>query len=105
MRGNGVVIAVIAALVAVFGGTFWAAGAREREGWRLCDEAIQTTLKAPSTYRRIDGPDTFVTGTELYRITYDAQNSFGVALRSQGFCRVNEDRTAASWTELPASEI
>lgn len=101
MRGYGPVIAVVTIMVAIFGGIFWAAGAREREGWRLCDEAIKATLKAPATYKSAEGPDTYVTQTELYRIAYDAENSFGVPLRSRGFCRINDGRTAAIWTEMP----
>jgi hypothetical protein len=70
---------------------------REDEGLIACEEAIKATLKAPATYERISatrGPD--------YFITYDAQNSFGVPLRSSGSCDASVP-SAVRWTEFPTA--
>jgi hypothetical protein len=103
MRYSWVVIGVIAVIGALIGGTFWLAGAKERTGWRLCDEAIKATLKAPATYQRImdDQLSSFASGDSSFRITYDAQNGFGVPIRSRGFCTVNADRSGAEWVQMP----
>lgn len=61
-----------------------------------CDEAIQRTLKAPSTYDRIEAERS----GGGYRIEYDAENSYGVPLRGQGYCLVMDGE--ASWAEVPA---
>lgn len=62
-----------------------------------CDDAIRRTLKAPSTYRRIDASD----DGNLIEIEYDAENLFGVPLRSKGTCLL-DGNGAASWPEAPA---
>lgn len=59
-----------------------------------CDLAIQARLKAPATYERISA-----SGSEgTFYITYDAQNAFGVPLRSFGSCEVTGG--VARWTEI-----
>jgi hypothetical protein len=62
-------------------------------GLRQCDEAIKAQLKAPATYRRISGDGSY----GIFNITYDAENSFGVPIRSKGMCFVNDGK--ASWLE------
>lgn len=71
----------------------------------LCDAAIMAKLKAPATYRRINAPDGYSASNFTYRITYDAENSFGVPLRSAGYCTVNSRRTAADWAEMPGASF
>jgi len=63
---------------------------------RMCDEAIKAKLKAPATYNRINSPDYY---SPIYDITYDAQNSFGVPLRSHGWCEFDKSHEHATWTE------
>lgn len=63
---------------------------------RLCDEAIKNQLKAPATYNRINSPGYYST---IYDITYDAQNAFGVPLRSHGWCEFDKSHEHATWTE------
>ena len=61
-----------------------------------CHEAIQDTLKAPSTYKLISSKR----AGNMYQIEYDAENSFGVPLRGQGYCMVEGDN--ATWAEIDA---
>lgn len=68
---------------------------------RKCDEEIQSQLKAPSTYERINSMDWGAGAKNSFRITYEAQNSFGVPLRSNGVCTVSGNGQAA-WEEWPA---
>ncbi|WP_432769767.1 MAG: hypothetical protein HEQ22_03205 [Sphingopyxis sp.] len=91
---------MIAALGAIFGGIFYLAGAPLRNDMALCDAAIMATLKAPATYRRVPSSET---KGSLYRLEYDAENSFGVPLRGQGYCSISEDGTSAEWLDLPDS--
>lgn len=100
MRGYGAVIAVLAGLAVIFGGIFYAAGQPLRNDLRLCDEAIMKTLKAPTTYKRVP---TSETKGSIYRLQYDAENSFGVPLRGEGYCSVAEGADRADWSELPVS--
>lgn len=72
-------------------------------GWYLtqsplwsCDKAIMETLKAPSTYRRVESSGT----AGFYSIEYDAENSFGVPLRNKGYCSIDSSG-AATWRETP----
>ncbi|HEY7807000.1 MAG TPA: hypothetical protein VIC34_07360 [Croceibacterium sp.] len=58
-----------------------------------CDEAIQATLKAPSTYKRVNSQGS----SGSYIIDYDAANSFGVMLRGSGICTVTNGQ--ALWLE------
>ncbi len=81
--------AMIAALAWYFTGT--------QRSLRLCDDAIQAQLKAPSTYSRVSHND--FGGSTMIKIIYDAENSFGVPLRSEGYCNLDDERTAASWRE------
>lgn len=101
MRGYAAVIAVVLALAAIFGGIIYAGGQPLRNDLRLCDEAIMATLKAPATYRRIEAPTFRRTS---YRIVYDAENSFGVPLRSTGYCSIHENGGRADWIELPEAQ-
>ncbi len=90
-------LAIPAGIVAVF---YLLMALPERQDMALCDEAIKATLKAPSTYRRIEGPGTYrVANGSRYMIEYDAANGFGVPVRGRGNCKVNEARTSASWVE------
>lgn len=100
MRGYGAIIAIFVALAAVFGGMVYAAGQPLRNDLRLCDEAIMATLKAPTTYKRVP---TSETKGSIYRLQYDAENSFGVPLRGEGYCSVAEGSDRADWAELPNS--
>lgn len=104
MRSYLIVFGFFAVPALLIGALVWVAKAPERAGYQMCDEAIMATLKAPATYRRIDGPDTFATGDDMFRITYDAQNSFGVPLRSKGFCTITDDGKSADWVQLPDTE-
>lgn len=79
--------------LAMVAGVFWFATGQHRKEIALCEDAIRATLKAPSTYQRIDASDR----DPPYRIVYDAQNSFGVPLRGAGYCSVTND--VASWLE------
>jgi hypothetical protein len=86
---------------AMIGAAYLLAALPERRDMALCDEAIKATLKAPSTYRRIEGPGTFrVASGSSYMVEYDAANGFGVPIRGKGACKVNADRTSASWVEF-----
>jgi len=67
---------------------------------RRCDEAIQSKLKAPATFHRINYSGTMVDGRGLYEITYDAENSFGVPLRSHGWCSVDWPHDKVTWDEI-----
>jgi hypothetical protein len=67
----------------------------ESRDLRRCDGAIQATLVAPSTYRRIGAEALF--NSRLYRVTYDAENAFGVPLRSSGECSLLSG--VAVWSE------
>lgn len=65
-----------------------------------CDDAIKATLKAPSTYKRVDY-SLFSEGYPVnYTISYDAQNSYGVPLRDSGRCTLHQDGTV-DWAEMP----
>jgi hypothetical protein len=98
-----VVLGTFIATGLAIGALIWFGEAPERKGFQLCDEAIKSTLKAPSTYRRVEGKGTYhVSGSAYYSIEYDAQNSFGVPLRGHGSCQVNVDQTAAKWVEYPS---
>lgn len=66
-----------------------------------CDEAIQSQLKAPSTYERIDSMNWAADANNSFQITYDAQNSFGVPLRGKGVCTVSANGQA-DWEEWPS---
>jgi hypothetical protein len=69
----------------------------ERSALRLCDAAIQRTLKAPSTYRRVTA-----TGDEgSYWIEYDADNAFGVPIRGMGSCGISQG--GAEWRDVSRS--
>lgn len=65
-----------------------------------CDKAIQATLKAPSTYKRIDSSPIEGEYQTTYIISYDAQNSFGVPLRGKGSCEVGKrSGEVIRWTD------
>ncbi len=49
-----------------------------------CDEAIKSQLKSPSSYKRISSDGS----GPLIKIQYDAENSYGVALREKATCFV-----------------
>ena len=67
---------------------------------KACDEAIQATLKAPSTYKRIAAKGSGI----VFAISYDAENSFGVPLRSEGNCYYGVVKgKKAEWIENPHS--
>ncbi len=77
----------LAAPFSIFGGKLGA-----------CEDAIKEHLKAPATYERIDYTDY----RQSLRITYEAQNSFGVPLRSSGYCRIDEVTGTATWIQWPS---
>lgn len=62
-----------------------------------CDAAIQGTLKAPSSYKRVSTEGDTNMGYGSLRITYDAVNSFNAPIRSAGTCYYLQNR--ASWFE------
>lgn len=65
-----------------------------------CDAAIQSTLKAPATYKRLESPNSFTSGgPHMYQLTYEAQNLFGVPLRSSGYCTVDGTTGLATWLQ------
>lgn len=66
---------------------------------RLCDEAIMADLKAPSTYERVSGSVDYGQQT-MFSITYDAENSFGVPIRSDAKCSVSTDGNSATWMAM-----
>lgn len=97
MRGYLAILGFIGAIGALFLGIGWLAGMDQRRDLALCEDAIKAQLKAPATYQRVEfsgvlKPD--------YRITYDAQNSFGVPLRGSGYCTVDAKGVSAKWLEL-----
>jgi hypothetical protein len=61
-----------------------------------CDDALKVQLKAPSTYRRISVAEEYQAEKPRYTITYDAENTFGAPLRSQGLCYLSTDRKTVS---------
>lgn len=97
MRAYLGIVGVLSIGAAIFGGIGWFANAPLRDDLALCDDAIKTTLKAPATYVRVEAPSD---RRSSYRIVYDAQNSFGAPLRSNGFCTIDSDGTSATWVEL-----
>ncbi|ALJ14227.1 hypothetical protein [Sphingopyxis macrogoltabida] len=100
MRGYLTLLGFLAAVGALFGGVIWAAGSSQRSELSMCEDAIKATLKAPSTYVRIEasgGHDGM-----SHRIEYDAQNSFGVPIRSYGYCSIEDNGGRAKWTEFPS---
>lgn len=66
---------------------------------RLCDQAIRADLKAPATYDRVSGSLDYGQAT-IFSITYDAENSFGVPIRSSAKCSVSLDGASATWTAM-----
>jgi hypothetical protein len=64
-----------------------------------CDEAIQSKLKAPATFHRISYSGTMVEKHGLFEIVYDAENSFGVPLRSHGWCTVDRSANTVMWDD------
>ena len=63
----------------------------------LCEDAIKSTLKAPSTYRRVSVDN--MGGPRHLTFEYDAQNSFGVPLRGYGYCDI-DGSMKAHWLEI-----
>lgn len=61
---------------------------------RACDEKIKETLKAPSTYNRVSSSGT----AGIYTVSYDAANSFGAPIRSEGICTVSQG--TAIWVPM-----
>lgn len=57
---------------------------------RACEDIIKEGLKAPSTYKRIRADASTLPDQMKVNVTieYDAENDFGVALRSTAFCDV-----------------
>lgn len=72
----------------------------------ICDEAIQAELKAPATYVRVK-PSFWEAdvGVGSIPMSYDAQNSFGVPVRSSGRCLLSYDRSSATWWDNRALGI
>lgn len=66
---------------------------------RLCDQAIRADLKAPATYDRVSGSQDYGQ-TTMFSITYDAENSFGVPIRSSARCSISLDGASATWTAM-----
>lgn len=66
---------------------------------RRCDEIIREDLKAPATYRRVKGSD-FHSEAGSYFLTYEAENSFGVPLRSRAICNINRHGPGGTWADL-----
>jgi hypothetical protein len=72
------------------------APAPEERAAAACEIFIKDQLKAPATYRRISsslsrGED----GIYVVFVTYDAQNAFGVPLRSHQTCRFSPGKDGA----------
>lgn len=76
-------------------GIFWYFSPMQRAA-RMCDEAVQSELKAPSTYRRISIDSDTLGDPPSLRLTYEAANSFGVPIRSDGYCILSKDLQSAT---------
>ncbi|MHB9879087.1 hypothetical protein ACSMXM_05435 [Pacificimonas sp. ICDLI1SI03] len=52
----------------------------------LCEDAIKERLKSPSSYKRVE-----ITKwtPERYTVDYDAENSYGAAIRNDADCSFN----------------
>ena len=88
LRDKLLVAGVVICGLAAWGGFYWFSA--EQRGMRDCDRAIQKTLRAPATYNRIAGE--LDAGSDyMFSITYDAENGFGVPVRSTGTCRVYDN--------------
>lgn len=74
---SGLVIAVLSGAA-----MFWYASGSDL---RACEVEIKSTLKAPSTYRRISSAGL----TETVFVEYDSENEFGVPLRRKVACEVS----------------
>ena len=100
MRGYltvvGGLIGICALPFGIIWGLNWFGDAPQRNALALCDEAVKATLKAPATYVRVSD------GT-LGIMEYDAQNGFGVLVRSRGYCTLKDGGKSAEWLELPDS--
>lgn len=56
------------------------------KSWKACKNAILSTLKSPSTAKIIGIEEINDWLMKKYKITYDAQNSFGAILRWSEIC-------------------
>jgi hypothetical protein len=93
-------IALFAVMIILGFTAYYYVGSADRPQWGPCDEAIKETLKAPSTYKRIDGPNTYQSSPQHFTISYDADNPYGVPIRGKGFCDIDPASGKATWSEL-----
>lgn len=70
----------------------------EQASLRACEVEIKSQLKAPATYKRVEAQ----AFTSMVSVTYDAANSFGVPIRSSGFCSVDKAAGKVEWVEMPS---
>lgn len=85
---------------AMLGGIYIVSHIPEYTALKKCDAAIQATLKAPSTFRRISYNGSGSDGDYSFTISYDAANGFGVPIRGRGRCFTDRSSGAATWFEL-----
>jgi hypothetical protein len=81
-----------------FAGMLSACGTSDSPGLVACEQAIQATLKSPSSYKRIkaEGSDEYI-----WSIEYDAVNSYNAPLRGSGNCYFDAKSGHASWFKKP----
>ncbi|MEJ5979567.1 hypothetical protein WG901_23145 [Novosphingobium sp. PS1R-30] len=84
-------------VLALGGGGVWWLSPQQRAA-RVCDDAIRAELIAPSTYRRIKTGELFGDPPSM-SIVYEAKNAFGVAIEHRGYCKLNAERSAATWSQ------
>jgi hypothetical protein len=77
----------------VFGFFLLLAGCGDDPEINVCDAQIRSTLKAPSSYKRVGVSKQ----GGAWRIDYDAVNSFNAPLRGHGTCTVYGNQ--AIWFE------
>ena len=85
---------MIAFLIAVVAQYFMTYNKGEADSGYLkrCEQMLQSELRAPSTYKRISAIEE---STGIW-LTYEAQNSLGVTLRSTASCSPDGDLQMAS---------
>ena len=67
----------------------------------LCAKKIAEPLVAPDTLEILEFRDASFDQNEQYRLTYRADNAYGVPLRGSGRCVLSEDRGIVVWYPTP----
>lgn len=100
MRDKWLVAGICASAILIATGAIYVWSYRTDPILQRCDQAIQDKLRAPATFRRISYSGQMISGRGFYEITYDAENSFGVPLRSHGWCDVDWPHDKVTWNEM-----